>query len=43
LLHHSRDEKLAIAISFESRRSESDRGLIRQALQREGREFTKLI
>jgi len=36
LLHHSRDEKLAIAISFESRRSESDRGLIRQALQREG-------
>ena len=36
-------EKLAIAISFESRRSESDRGLIRQALQREGREFTKRI
>jgi IclR family acetate operon transcriptional repressor len=43
LLHHSRDEKLAIAISFESRRSESDRGLIRQTLQREGREFTKRI
>jgi IclR family transcriptional regulator, acetate operon repressor len=43
LLHHSRDEKLAIAISFESQRTESDRQLIRQALQREWREFAKQI
>ncbi|PSJ56681.1 IclR family transcriptional regulator [Pseudaminobacter soli (ex Li et al. 2025)] len=37
LLHRNRDEKLAIAISFERQRSESDRQLFRQALQREGR------
>lgn len=39
LLHRNRDEKLAIAISFERHRSESDRQLIRQALQREWRGF----
>ncbi len=39
LLHDDRDEKLAVAVSFDSRRPESDRRLIRQALQREGREL----
>jgi DNA-binding IclR family transcriptional regulator len=43
LLHRSRDEKLAIAISFDSRRSESDRQLIRQALRREWREIANQI
>jgi DNA-binding IclR family transcriptional regulator len=43
LLHRSRDEKLAIAISFESQRSESDRRLIRQALRREWREIANQI
>src|SRR5262249_11324920 len=33
------DEKLALAVSFEAGRPESDRLLIRQALQREWREF----
>jgi IclR family acetate operon transcriptional repressor len=33
------DEKLALAVSFEARRPESERRLIRQALQREWREF----
>lgn len=43
LLHHSRDEKLAIAISFECQRSEVDRRLIRRALMKEGRELVKQI
>ncbi len=34
-----RDEKLALAVSFEAVRPEGDRRLIRQALQREWREF----
>ncbi len=38
LLHHSRDEKLAVAIRFESRRPEKDRRFIRHALRREWRE-----
>jgi len=36
-------EKLAMAISFETRRPESDRRLMRQALQRERREIAKQI
>jgi IclR family acetate operon transcriptional repressor len=43
LLHHSRDEKLAIAISFESQRSYGDRQLMLQALRREWRELGKQI
>jgi IclR family acetate operon transcriptional repressor len=43
LLHHSRDEKLAIAISFESQRSHGDRQLMLQALRREWRELGKQI
>jgi IclR family acetate operon transcriptional repressor len=39
LQHGERDEKLAVAVSFEAGRPESDRRLIRQALQREWREF----
>jgi IclR family transcriptional regulator, acetate operon repressor len=39
----NRSEKLAMAISFESRRPESDRALMRQALQRERREIAKQI
>lgn len=35
LLNQSRDEKLALAISFDARRPESDRQLIRQAIRRE--------
>jgi IclR family acetate operon transcriptional repressor len=38
-----RDEKLALAISFEAVRPESDRRLIRQALQREWRAFALRI
>jgi IclR family transcriptional regulator, acetate operon repressor len=38
-----RDEKLALAVSFEAGRPESDRRLIRQALQREWREFALYI
>ena len=34
-----RDEKLAVAVSFEAGRPESERRLIRQALQREWRDF----
>jgi IclR family acetate operon transcriptional repressor len=40
LQHDERDEKLALAVSFEAGRPESDRRLIRQALQREWREFS---
>jgi IclR family acetate operon transcriptional repressor len=40
LQHGERDEKLALAVSFEAGRPESDRRLIRQALQREWREFS---
>jgi DNA-binding IclR family transcriptional regulator len=40
LQHDDRDEKLALAVSFEAGRPESDRRLIRQALQREWREFS---
>jgi IclR family acetate operon transcriptional repressor len=43
LLHRNRDEKLAIAISFESKRSESDRQVMRQALRREWPDFVKQI
>lgn len=43
LLHHSRDEKLAIAVSFECQRSEEDRQLIRRALLRESRNLSKQI
>src|SRR5262245_23344977 len=43
LLHRDRDEKLALAISFEGRRPESDRHLIRQALSRESRELARQI
>jgi hypothetical protein len=39
LQHGEKDEKLALAVSFEAARPESDRRLIRQALQREWREF----
>lgn len=39
LLHHSRDEKLAVAISFDSRRPEKDRRFMREALKREWREL----
>ena len=39
LQHGERDEKLALAVSFEARRPESDRRLIRQALQREWRQL----
>ena len=39
----NRPEKLAMAISFETRRPESDRALMRQALQRERREIAKQI
>jgi IclR family acetate operon transcriptional repressor len=38
-----RGEKLALAVSFEAERPESDRRLIRQALQREWREFALYI
>jgi len=38
LLHSHRDEKLAVAVSFESRRPESERRLIRQALRHEWRD-----
>lgn len=40
LLHNDRDEKLALAISFESRRPESDRRIIQRALRQEWRELT---
>ena len=43
LLHRHRDEKLAIAISFDIQRSESDRQVIRQALRREWRELANQI
>lgn len=43
LLHHSRDEKLALAISFDSQRSEDDRRLIREALRREWEAIGRLI
>lgn len=43
LLHPSRDEKLALAVSFNSQRSEGDRQLIRQALRREWGELGKRI
>jgi IclR family transcriptional regulator, acetate operon repressor len=39
LQHGDKDEKLALAVSFEAGRPESDRRIIRQALQREWREF----
>jgi IclR family acetate operon transcriptional repressor len=39
----NRPERLAMAISFLSRRSESDRALMRHALQRERREIAKQI
>ena len=39
----NRPERLAMAISFETRRPESDRALMRQALQRERREIAKQI
>jgi DNA-binding IclR family transcriptional regulator len=39
LLHRNRDEKLAVAVSFESARSERDRRFICQALHKEWREF----
>jgi IclR family acetate operon transcriptional repressor len=39
LLHRERDEKLALAVSFESRRPERDRHIIQQALRREWREL----
>jgi IclR family acetate operon transcriptional repressor len=39
LLDGDRDEKLALAVSFESRRPESDRSVIRQALRREWRQL----
>ncbi len=38
-----RDEKLALAVSFEAVRPEGDRRLIRQALQREWREFALYV
>jgi DNA-binding IclR family transcriptional regulator len=43
LLHRDRDEKLALAISFEARRPEHDRRLFRQALGRETRELARQI
>jgi len=43
LQHGEKDEKLALAVSFEAARPESDRRLIRQALQREWREFALRI
>jgi IclR family acetate operon transcriptional repressor len=43
LLHRDRDEKLALAISFEARRPESDRRLIRQALSCESRALAQQI
>ena len=39
LLDGDRDEKLALAVSFESRRPESDRRTIQQALRREWRQL----
>jgi DNA-binding IclR family transcriptional regulator len=39
----NRNEKLAMAISFETGRPESDRALMRQALRREWREIAKVI
>lgn len=39
LLHRNREEKLAVAISFESRRPEPDRRFIRRALRREWQQF----
>jgi DNA-binding IclR family transcriptional regulator len=39
LLDDGRDEKLALAISFELRRPESDRRTIQQALRREWRQL----
>jgi len=39
LFHREREEKLAVAVSFESRRTENDRQFIRQALRKEWREF----
>lgn len=43
LLHRNRDEKLAVAISFESRRPERDRRFMRQALRREWRTLAAQI
>jgi IclR family transcriptional regulator, acetate operon repressor len=40
LLHGERDEKLALAVSFEAGRPERDRRAIREALRREWRELT---
>jgi IclR family transcriptional regulator, acetate operon repressor len=39
LLDGDRDEKLALAVSFESRRPENDRRIIQQALRREWRQL----
>jgi IclR family transcriptional regulator, acetate operon repressor len=39
LLHSDRSEKLALAVSFESRRPQSERRTIREALRREWREL----
>ena len=43
LLHRNREEKLAIAISFESSRAERDRRFIRDALRREWRDLAARI
>ena len=40
LLHRDRDEKLALAISFDSRRPNSDRRVIQQALRREWQQLS---
>lgn len=43
LLHGEREEKLAIAVSFDIRRPERERSMIRQALRREWRELARQI
>lgn len=43
LLHQQREEKLAIAVSFDIHRSERERGMIRQALRREWRDLANQI
>lgn len=43
LLHGEREEKLAIAVSFDIKRPERERNMIRQALRREWRELAKQI
>ena len=40
LLDGGRDEKLALAVSFESRRPDSERRAIQQALRREWRQLS---